>query len=776
MAADPIRREPQLDPKFVKLHRKNHQFTGIALKRKKRSTGQEGTRRSAGSARSKKAASKRKPSSPQRRPAKRTSSVPPITAHIYDASSRNDHGHVCEIDWAHELQASAYGAILPRVVTELATHARDSSRPSRFAECFFALLVRELNLPRACLRQVVEGRNELVFVDFDCRKAESEPRVFGLNSDKNIIVNAVESGIPIVDGDQTKNRDNPPASGEGALTRDDGSIFSFPYTDRLNTRWLFTSCVFGENDAFNRGVVAFLHCVFPVFCAHYNAIALRDVLQNHPEVAAHIDIQRNPELRNRILEIVSDLDYSLVFLATASIEPDTKTLESDPLFQHIMGNAGNSRSKDRLAAAMLLKIANESPTSSFVVIRNNDRLHFESRDGNPMQSCDAPSDWPSGLTVAVVPLEPNDREIACVWVESRKPINAKSLLSADKVANNLEADLRASSTQRGGDTGGVIAAEFFREELATACRSEVEPVFIEGPQGSGKLFFARAIHNALFARRGIPLRILSPFHEPRSSEEFNKLLSSPGGIVFYRIEEFSRQLQTEVLRLSDEPVLANGDRLKAKLIFVLPEQSPATINGEHPNSVLGIRQRLKFSCVEFRTRAICKDRKMLKKLIEGILKPDGILGQEGPTLAEKPFQILMNYNWPGNLPELKRVLRGMVRASKGIGQLDFEHLPKYLQNEVDLPDEDWELCEYCFKLRDVEGLALSLRKAETQASQDHPKKKGLKKEAIQANAAKHARYKLGLPYEDAMRRIQSKEDGDEAKKLKRKYWDETDSD
>jgi DNA-binding NtrC family response regulator len=670
-------------------------------------------------------------------------------AHVYTAKNRAKHESTVDIDSASELEQSGLRERLVPMLNKLAKEAKGAQRPSGYAHVFFSMLVGEWKLTSACLRQVVN--NQLLFVHFECHKAKVEPRTFTIGQDTNIIVNAAKENIPVIDGDQTKNKDNHPVGGN----LDDGSIFSFPYEDTLKTRWLFTTCAFSRPDAFSKGYAAVLKILFPVFCAHYNAIAFRHVANDFPHVLHGIDIHRNLGLKDRIQSIIKDIPYTNTFYMDGRLIEGTREIDETSIhFELYEGHWQNTGPEDRGAKELLLKIAHDNPHSSLVVSKQGTLLDFQSRDGAKFKSCNAPPNWPSERHVAIVPIDIGPNKVACVWIENdEQPIDLASFLEVDRQLDSLEADLRAAKLPARPDHGESVALEDFAE-LEDAARQPSEPVLIEGPHGTGKLYYARFIHRKLFRSSPSYTRI-TPLNAPKTVEELNLLLNrQESTVVVYRIDEIAPALQTEMLRLVDERILTDGSPLVAKLIFIMSSESLESESDSHNATVRGLRQRLRFSCVHVVTESLLKSPQRIPKLVKYLLDTPEMSRMGKKEVSDEVMQNLKDSGWPGNLPELTRILRIMVDNAGESSTLEIKHYPHWFKRPGGKSRIDLDYAKMCFELLDREGkVKYSTAKASAHIKALNPSDSRTATNTILTYAKSYAQEVLKLPAADAMRRL-----------------------
>lgn len=225
-------------------------------------------------------------------------------------------------------------------------------------------------------------------------------------------------------------------------------------------------------------------------------------------------------------------------------------------------------------------------------------------------------------------------------------------------------------------------------------------VLLYGETGTGKELFARAIHQ-LSLRRNAPLVAIDCSTLPNTlieSELFGHEKGSYTGAFEKRVGKFERayggtifldevsglplEIQAKLLRFIQEREV---ERVGGRRTIKLDVRLVAATNLELEQAVKSksFREDLYYRLNEFTIKIppLRHREGDLPLLVENFLKESGrILGQEVKTASPEAMQILEKYHWPGNIRELKNIIRS---ASLLSGDTIFpRHLPSNLLNSA----------------------------------------------------------------------------------------------
>jgi transcriptional regulator of acetoin/glycerol metabolism len=228
------------------------------------------------------------------------------------------------------------------------------------------------------------------------------------------------------------------------------------------------------------------------------------------------------------------------------------------------------------------------------------------------------------------------------------------------------------------------------QRLATAHRviARGTPILLHGETGSGKEVFARAVHQGSPRASGtfvaincasLPEHLIEAelfgyragaFTGAERRGRRGKIAQSDGGTLFLdEIGDMPLALQARLLRVLDErEVTPLGADEAQKVDFQLMSAShrhlPALVREGRFREDLYYR----LAGVELKLPAL-RERRDRGALIAAVLRDEG-----GATLSGDAETLLMSYGWPGNVRQLRHVLRSAVALADG-GTVCGAHLP-----------------------------------------------------------------------------------------------------
>jgi transcriptional regulator of acetoin/glycerol metabolism len=223
------------------------------------------------------------------------------------------------------------------------------------------------------------------------------------------------------------------------------------------------------------------------------------------------------------------------------------------------------------------------------------------------------------------------------------------------------------------------------------------PLLINGETGSGKEAFAKAVHHAsqradkafvalncasipeslieseLFGYRG------GSFTGARKEGMRGKLQQADGGtLLLDEIGDMPLALQTRLLRvLEDRMVVPIGGEPQAVDVRI--------ISATHRNLLERVKDGSFREDLYYRLNGLevalpaLRDRSDKSQLLTFLLKQEA--GSERITIAQDAREALLAYAWPGNVRQLRTVLRTLVALSEG-GVIGMDDLPAYLLDEA----------------------------------------------------------------------------------------------
>jgi transcriptional regulator of acetoin/glycerol metabolism len=232
------------------------------------------------------------------------------------------------------------------------------------------------------------------------------------------------------------------------------------------------------------------------------------------------------------------------------------------------------------------------------------------------------------------------------------------------------------------------------------------PVLLCGETGSGKEVFARAIHETSPHAEGafvavncasLPETLIESelfgykagaFTGAQRSGRRGKILQADGGTLFLdEIADMPLELQARLLRVLDErQVTPLGTEETHPVDFQLVSASHQHL----PSLVREGRFRedlyYRLAGIELDLPAL-RDRTDKRELIHDVLKDEG--GSDC-RLGEDAERVLMAYPWPGNLRQLRHVLRSAAALADG-KTITREHLPSLAARPVPSPASAYAL-------------------------------------------------------------------------------------
>jgi transcriptional regulator of acetoin/glycerol metabolism len=195
----------------------------------------------------------------------------------------------------------------------------------------------------------------------------------------------------------------------------------------------------------------------------------------------------------------------------------------------------------------------------------------------------------------------------------------------------------------------------FERELAEVVRSPASRIMLEGEPGSGRLFTARRIHGLR-----CPGTTLAVY---------------PAGLA--QVRGGSAWLAKLARLLSDETVTVTVTNLE--LLDECTHQGLADLLDGHlgPRLVLMTCAATTESCRGASTvcdsilgvPALRQRREDIPELVQGVLRASDLTVRVG----HRAMVALTNYAWPGNLPQLERVVKRAARTCRG-ADIGVEHL------------------------------------------------------------------------------------------------------
>ena len=195
------------------------------------------------------------------------------------------------------------------------------------------------------------------------------------------------------------------------------------------------------------------------------------------------------------------------------------------------------------------------------------------------------------------------------------------------------------------------------------------PILLMGEQGTGKEMIARAIHKYAFPD-GIPFfKILCsnlPQGTLREKIFFREDVSlkenvTIGTIYFEDVHLLPYPLQVELVEFLEENRFGRGERDLRVIASTEVSLEEEVSRGMFRNDLYYFLNAVKIEIPSLRER-----KEDIPFLIDVFLKEIGEeTNKKTIKISKDALKLLVEYNWPGNITELKNTLEGMVILSEG---------------------------------------------------------------------------------------------------------------
>lgn len=232
------------------------------------------------------------------------------------------------------------------------------------------------------------------------------------------------------------------------------------------------------------------------------------------------------------------------------------------------------------------------------------------------------------------------------------------------------------------------------------------PVLIEGETGTGKEWFAKALHRRS-SRSEKPLVTVNCAAIPETLAEAElfgykpgaftganpqgspgRLVEADGGILFLdEVGDMPLALQTRLLRvLQEREVVPVGGTTPRAVDFLLlsathQDLSKRVEEGQFRADLYYRLCGLAVSLPPLRQRSDLAG--LIRKVVAGI--------DSGVTVSDEAIERLLSHDWPGNLRELENVIRTAMALKANASQLDVGDLPMPAERKRTLKGRESEL-------------------------------------------------------------------------------------
>lgn len=256
---------------------------------------------------------------------------------------------------------------------------------------------------------------------------------------------------------------------------------------------------------------------------------------------------------------------------------------------------------------------------------------------------------------------------------------------------------RTNTCELGTLSGGDPVLGQHLKQAARVARTSL-PVLISGETGSGKEFFARAIHNAGMASNpfiavncaAIPENLIEAelfgykggaFTGATRNGHKGLIEAADGGTLFLdEIGDMPLELQARLLRFLSEGEIRRVGDTKARVVNVrIIAASLHDLPQQVDKGLFRSDLYFRLNCAEFHMPAL-RERRDLDYLIDMFLNKH----QKGVELTPAIRALLHRYHWPGNLRELDNTLQ-FALAMTDSSLLDAHHLPVRFHQPIVTP-------------------------------------------------------------------------------------------
>lgn len=224
-------------------------------------------------------------------------------------------------------------------------------------------------------------------------------------------------------------------------------------------------------------------------------------------------------------------------------------------------------------------------------------------------------------------------------------------------------------------------------------------ILILGESGTGKEVYAQAIHNASHRRNApfMPINCSAISPNLLESELFGYsdgsftgakrggrpglLEAANGGTVFLdEIGDMDLQFQARLLRaLQEAVVLPVGGRKERPIDVRILSATNKDIKAMTADGSFRLDLYYRIAPMTLPLPPLRKRREDIPALIKFFLEQEGMHSLGGPVLTEQAMNLLLHYDWPGNIRELANVIKASSVLSDG-ACIDVHDFPPYLQN------------------------------------------------------------------------------------------------
>ncbi len=299
-----------------------------------------------------------------------------------------------------------------------------------------------------------------------------------------------------------------------------------------------------------------------------------------------------------------------------------------------------------------------------------------------------------------------------------KPVSVSELLVTIENAlkmNDLEKENRylRSELRRIGGFENIVGTSRAMQKVFEVIKKVSDTdctVLITGSSGTGKELVARAIHSrsnrndkpfVVINCGAIPEELLESElfgHEKGAftgahKRRIGRFEMADGGTIFLdEISEMSPSLQVKLLRVLQEREFERVGGIKPIKVDV------RIIAATNRDLKVAIKEGKFREDLYYRLNVIpihlpdLRDRKSdIPLLIDHFLRKYSKESNGNiKGITKKALSIFMRYNWPGNIRELKNIIKRIIVLSDG-DIIDVDDIPEYMKEDIEIEDDRWRL-------------------------------------------------------------------------------------
>lgn len=293
-----------------------------------------------------------------------------------------------------------------------------------------------------------------------------------------------------------------------------------------------------------------------------------------------------------------------------------------------------------------------------------------------------------------------------------KPFTKEELVNAVQKALNNFKNTKKEAVQIQNSQNGygelIGASKSINEvfQIIDRVKYNKATIFIHGESGTGKELIARAIHyQGKFSKApfiavncgSIPENLLEAelFGYTKGAftgAENNRqgfFQAANGGTIFLdEIGNASLAVQLKLLRvLQEKEVLRVGSQKTEKIDVRVIAATNSNLKEMIKTGTFREDLFYRLTVVEIEVPSLNKRKEDIPLLVEKFLFKYGVEYKDRfIKITPNALEILMRYEWPGNIRELENVIQRAVIMSDNT--VDVEHLPNALKHHIEFPEKD----------------------------------------------------------------------------------------